>query len=220
MDVSANTNASAIEREINRTLQFIEAGNAQIDFTKQKQVSFVMGISGSGKSTLLQFLFGDNSQLLAVDVGGEIIISDNQIRIGSGTKSKTSIPELIVDRNTSGAYYDCPGFKDTRNASINIATSYFLKKLFDNADEVKLIFVIAHTKVRTGVDRGGFLTLLNQAVNMLSDVEKFSNGIVLVVTKIDRKIIIDRKTRTPSFETDKETINNIATFLKDTKNKH
>ncbi|GIY39028.1 uncharacterized protein CEXT_80041 [Caerostris extrusa] len=100
-----------------------------------------MGNTGGGKSTFTQWIAGDNSKLIAREVQkdtGEYLIDDYN-RIGNTTlKSKTIFPDLVVDPATNTAYYDCPGFSDTRSTSNDIATTYFIKKSSTIAKALKL----------------------------------------------------------------------------------
>ncbi|GIY51975.1 uncharacterized protein CEXT_422351 [Caerostris extrusa] len=117
---------------IRTTFDLLESGDKAIQLTEDhRNVILIMGNTGSGKSTFTQWIAGDNSKLISKEVKadtGEFIIIDNNRISDSTIKSKTVFPELVVDSRTNAAYYDCPGFSDTRSTSNDIATTYFIKK--------------------------------------------------------------------------------------------
>ncbi|GFT70513.1 uncharacterized protein NPIL_152991 [Nephila pilipes] len=182
---------------IKTTFDLLKDGETKIKLSEEhKSVILILGNTGSGKSTFTQWIAGDNSKLIAKEVRegtGEFIIVDNN-RIGNSTiKSKTVFPELVIDAKTNSAYYDCPGFSDTSTAN-DIATTYFIKKVVDNADSVKIIFLVSYPSVRKGVDRLDFMKLVRHATDLVKDIDKFRNSISLVVTKVDNQFVKQGKT--------------------------
>ncbi|XP_047735985.1 uncharacterized protein LOC125177728 [Hyalella azteca] len=135
--------------EISKTFQLLDEGEEKIQLSERyKNITLILGNTGTGKSTFLQWFAGDNNKLLAKrerGKSGAFLIEDGN-RIGNSTlKSMTIFPELVVHTGTDDAYYDCPGFSDTRSTSMEIATTYFIKKVADYAEYVKLIFVVNHS---------------------------------------------------------------------------
>ncbi|GFS38774.1 uncharacterized protein NPIL_616951 [Nephila pilipes] len=211
--VSGNKNNSLIKD----TLELLEEGEKEIELRDEfKDVTLVLGNTGSGKSTFTQWVAGDNSKLISVEVKegtGEYIIVDNN-RIGNSTvQSKTIFPELVTQNDTQAAYYDCPGFSDTRSTSHDIATTYFIKKVLDFSERVKMIFVISHPSVRKGVDRQDFMKLLRHATDLIKDIDKFKNSIALVATKVDNQYIKQGKNFV--LVADSKIIEAIADFLQE-----
>lgn len=203
---------------INAAMEFthslLQQGDAIIELNPHyRDVVLVLGNTGSGKSTLIQWLRG-NSQLLSIEVAkgtGEYLITDNNNRIGnSTTTSQTLFPELILDGN-SNYFYDCPGFQDTRNATYDIAASFFIRKVIKHAKSVKLLFVVSYPSVRKGVDRIDFPKFLTHATKLVQNIEKFKDSIAMVVTKVDNSYI--RTGRDFTLVDDAVIIKNIADFL-------
>ncbi|GIX93758.1 uncharacterized protein CDAR_606301 [Caerostris darwini] len=177
---------------IKSTFDLLEKGEKDIQLSDEhKNIVLVLGNTGSGKSTFTQWVAGDNSKLIAKEVKegtGEFIIEDNNKRIGdSSLKSKTVFPELVVDPKTNISYYDCPGFSDTRSTSNDIATTYFIKKVVDYSEKVKLVFIISHPSLRKGVDRQDFMKLVKHATDLVKDIDKFKNSIAIVASKVDNQ---------------------------------
>jgi len=151
-DPSLPTNLSTSQptshnMEISKTFQLLKEGEEKIQISDQyKNITLVLGNTGAGKTTFMQWIAGDNDKLIAKEVtkgSGEYIIEDGN-RIGSSTiKSKTVFPELVIHSETNTAFYDCPGFSDTRSTSKDIATTYFIKKLTDHAEQIKMVFVVS-----------------------------------------------------------------------------
>ncbi|GIY00530.1 uncharacterized protein CEXT_769441 [Caerostris extrusa] len=203
------------DTEIKAIFDLLENGEKEIKLSdKYKDVVLVLGNTGSGKSTFTQWLAGDNTKLISKEINeGEFIIEDNN-RIGDSTlKSKTIFPELVVDEKTSTAYYDCPGFSDTRSSSNDIVTTYFIKKVLDHAESVKLVFVISYPSVRKGVDRQDFTNLLRHVSDLVKDIDKFKTSIALVATKVDNRYV--KRGKSLVLVDDGKVIEGIAGFLQE-----
>lgn len=205
--------------EVDNTLKLLKEGDEKIILKNQyKSISLVIGNTGAGKSTFLQWIAGDDNKLIAREIGnetGEFIIEDGNIRIGNSTiTSKTTFPELVVDYKTKAAYYDCPGFSDTRSVSHDIAGTYFLKKLTDHAERFKIIMTVGYPSVREGVDRQDIMKLMKHTTEFIKNIEKFQNSIALMVTKVDNNGYYNKKLNKFIFTSDEKIIGNIALFLK------
>lgn len=176
---------------------------------KQKDVVLFLGNTGAGKST--EALFVTEHALTAVVPSGnsddteDIYISDRHNKIGHETvKSHTLIPDLITDKSGI-AYYDCPGFMDTRSPKHELTIAFFLNKLMTYAESFKLVFVVNHSSVKKGGHRDDFPALVRNAVKLVKDIEKYSEGIALVVTKVESRF------------NDTVVIRNVANFLEEVK---
>ncbi|GFY45512.1 uncharacterized protein TNIN_165371 [Trichonephila inaurata madagascariensis] len=216
LNSTEHQNTADKEAMIKTTFDLLKKGEINIELSDQhKSVILILGNTGSGKSTFTQWLAGDNSKLIAVETNkgtGEFIIKDNN-RIGNSTiKSKTVFPELVIDPDTNSAYYDCPGFSDTNTAN-DIATTYFIKKVIDYADSVKLVFLASHPSVRKGVDRLDFMKLMKHATDLVKDVAKFRNSIALVATKVDNQYV--RQDKSFVLVESEKVIEAIADFLRE-----
>lgn len=168
--------------------ELLKIGNELIELDDHhKNVILVLGNTGSGKSTLLKWIAGDDTKLKSVETGegtGHFLVEDGNERIGSSANSKAIYPELVMNNKTNTAFYDCPGFSDTRNASQNIANTFFMKKLTDFADGVKIIFVVSEKSVKKGGDPIDFMKMMRHASGLIKDFNKFRNSIAVVVTKV------------------------------------
>ncbi|XP_069673866.1 uncharacterized protein [Periplaneta americana] len=199
--------ASNIEGEVQHTLFLLKQGEEKTDLSCKMPKVLLIGNTGSGKSTLALFLAGDISSLQSVENGVDFVIEDGKNRISDGTVvSQTIYPELIVDEDTGTSYIDCSGFRDTRSVSHEIATTYFNKRIVDSTGELKIIIVVNHSSLRIGVDRQDFKAVVQHAAEFIRNVEKYRNGIAMVVTKVDAERFSDDKI-----------IDAIAEFLKEFK---
>ncbi|GFR13780.1 uncharacterized protein TNCT_72221 [Trichonephila clavata] len=207
------------EAIIGPLLDLLKRGDEEIILRNEfKNVVLILGNTGSGKSAFLQWIAGDNSKLVATEVvekSGEFIIEDND-RIGDSTiKSKTVFPELIIDTVTDTAFYDCPGFSDTRSTSHDIATTYFIKTVLDYVESVKMIFVINYPSVRKGVERQDFMKLIRHVTDLVKDVDKFRNSFALMVSKVDNQY--SKKDGCFALVENDIVIGSIANFLREVK---
>ncbi|GFR32202.1 uncharacterized protein TNCT_314981 [Trichonephila clavata] len=217
-DIFEKTAADEKDNElIKGTLDLLDAGERKIKLCDEhKSIVLTLGNTGSGKSAFIQWIAGDNTKLIAKAVKegtGEYIIEDND-RIGDSTvNSKTIFPELVVEKKTNLAYYDCPGFNDTRSTSYDIATTYFIKKILNHAERVKMILIINHPSVKKGVDRQDFMSLIKHVTKLVKDCNKFKNSIAIVATKVDNHYI-KRESSFVRVEDDK-IIEGFADFLRE-----
>lgn len=202
---------------IRGTSDLLDAGEREIKLCDEyKSIVLTLGNTGSGKSTFIQWIAGDNSKLISTEVKegtGEYIIKDND-RIGDSTvNSKTVFPELVIENETNTAYYDCPGFNDTRSPKYDIATTYFIKKILNHAERVKIILIINHPSVKKGIDRQDFIRLLRHMTDLVKDGNKFRNSTAIVATKVDNHYV-KRESSYVLVEEDK-IIEGIADFLQE-----
>lgn len=178
---------------VKETMDLWKAGQEQIVFDpNKKNLIIVIGNTGTGKSTLSRFIGSDNSKLIAYEVrkGTADFIIQNLYEKDetktSTTISKTIFPELITDVDDQQiGYYDCPGFSDTRNASVEIATAYFTRSVIDYAEALKLVIAVNYPSVRVGVDRSDFVTLVKHVTDLVKNVARYKDGISMIATKVD-----------------------------------
>ncbi|GIX77737.1 uncharacterized protein CDAR_303411 [Caerostris darwini] len=178
---------------IRNTFDLLKSGEEKIKLTEEyKNLILVLGDTGNGKSKFTEWITGNDDKLISKETKkgtGEYIIVHSDDTSHSTITSHTIYPELIVDSTTNTPYYDCPGFKDTRSTSNDIATTYFVKGIVDYAETIKMIFIINYPSVRTGVHRHNFIELLRQAIDFVKNIDKFRNSIALVATKVDNQYI-------------------------------
>lgn len=218
---NAVTSEMSEVEEIKKAFNLLSQGEEKIELCGCDEATLVLGITGSGKSTLVQWLFGNNEKLISKEIRrGEYIIEDGKERIGSSSVlSMTLFPELTVDPMTGLAYYDCPGFSDTRSASHEIAITYFIKRITDQGKRIRMLFTVSFPSVKTGVNRHDFRQLLIHVLDFIQDIEKFRNSIALVVTKVDNDYVKVGKGRTATYElvSDDDVVSGIVEFLKQMK---
>lgn len=171
--------------EIQRTMDFLTRGERKLKLDpKYRNFTIMIGTTGTGKSTLVQFITDKLSNLESFDKGGYIIKHRFKDVIGSTTQSFTIFPELVLDE-VQTAFYDCPGFEDTRNVSIDIAASYFMKKVVDYADSLKIVLVMDYASMVVGSSRSNFPNLMRHVTAFVRNVTNYKGSIALVATKVD-----------------------------------
>lgn len=138
-------------------------------------------------------------------ISQNILITDDRNKIGNETlTSHTLIPDLFTDE-LDVAYYDCPGFEDTRKPKFELTIAFFLQKLMTYADSFKLVFVAPYWSVRTGSDRSHFEKMVHNALTLIKNTGNYSNAIGLVVTKVESPL------------TDEKVIEDVIQFLEEAK---
>ncbi|XP_055309665.1 uncharacterized protein LOC129573302 [Sitodiplosis mosellana] len=173
------------------TLNFVNEARIQLNITENSNLILVMGRTGVGKSTLVHCIAGDLSKLVSkvpsntnsksFQIHDEL--DPNAGTVTSSTESRTFVPEIIVDEEQN-KFCDCPGFQDTRNETVEIATAFLIKSVIESAKIIKFVLVEDYESVTKGHDRKNFDELLARTVELLKNVTQFENSVSLVVTKV------------------------------------
>lgn len=206
--IGAKTDTVSNSNDANAIYEFWKEQDKQFHLGTQKEVVLFLGNTGSGKSTTALFVTGANlTSVETFEDSEEFYIIDASKKIGrESVKSHTLIPDLMIDLESGVAYYDCPGFMDTRSPKHDLTVAFFLNKLMTYAESFKLVFAVTHSSVKVGEQRGDFPALVRNAVNLIKDIEKYSEGIALVVTKVNSRA------------NDEKIIKGISNFLKEVQN--
>ncbi|KAF7990922.1 hypothetical protein HCN44_000727 [Aphidius gifuensis] len=187
-----STNNEKKNHTVSSIMDSLNQGTANIKYSNDPKIILLLGLSGAGKSTLAQYLFGNNSNLMAVakknfkcKATGDFYIEDTGKKIGHNTLlSHTELPDLVIDPETNTTIYDCPGFSDTRDPEHDISGAYFIKAVSDKAKALKFIFVVNYNSITIGANRADFIILARHATNLIHNISKYNESIALVATKI------------------------------------
>jgi hypothetical protein len=106
----------------------------------------VIGDTGVGKTTILSFLA---RRKLYIKINGlnTILDSDDQdgLRIGHDKFSETRVPsKVIIDHLV---FFDCSGFKDNRGEEFEISNSFFVQRLFDIYQNIKILLIVDESSI-------------------------------------------------------------------------
>lgn len=170
------------------TLQFVNNAQRKLNTRNHPNIITVLGITGSGKSTLIHNLACDNSKLISMDDGKNIdfVVRDELDAeldpIVSSTVSRTFIPKAYIDEEQN-VFIDCPGFEDTRNTTVEIATAFLMKMSLESALNIKMAITVEYSSVTDSYNRDGLDKLLSSATQLLKNVKRYENSMSLVVTK-------------------------------------
>lgn len=181
----ANSSADSVES----SFEFINQVQNNLKLTNNPNIILVIGNSGSGKSTLVHYIAGDYSKL----VSSEPIGDETEYKIDDGldpeigsivstTVSRTLVPEMIIDEKKN-VWYDCPGFGDTRNRTVEIATTFMIKSVIENALSVKIVLVVNYASVTESYDRFDLERLMTRATQLIKNIDRYKNSVSLVVSK-------------------------------------
>lgn len=166
----------------------------------------LIGVTGSGKSTLAKYLTQDPNLSAVVGKGRQCIFNDKDGTIGIQTQtSMTTVPNAISDNKTGQMLIDCPGFEDTRkNPANDIAAAFFIRKVFEKAQRIKIVLVENHFALSFGKSRDSFLRTLEHVAQLIPSGIPFIGSFGLIATKVD------------STDTDEDIIYAIREFVNDT----
>lgn len=182
------TITNADDDSVEKALEFLYGAENLFESAQNEKVILNIGNTGSGKSTFVHFAASDYSKIESVRPKGQknfkiIDHLDLDTTATSTTVSRTIVPEKVTDED-GFIWYDCPGFSDTRNTSVEILNAFFLKKIVDNASKVKFVLVVNYASVTEGYDRLDLDKLLTHTLNFIRNIDLYKAGILLVVSKV------------------------------------
>lgn len=191
---------------------FLDSNEKNIRYSNEKDIALILGPNNSGKTTIASLLTDADIDVITEDNGEFIFIDkDSRISKSSTDRSNIGIPELLIDENTQTVYYDCPPLNST-NVQFDIEATYLIGKLFKFANTIKLLFTVDYLWVKNGtVNQRDFIEFTQHISNLIRDIQKYRNGIALVVTKVENKLAED------SLIEDNAIIESIASVLEQTK---
>ncbi|XP_065208861.1 uncharacterized protein LOC135837494 [Planococcus citri] len=181
---------------IKQVFQLLAEGETKLCHQpKIEEATLLLGNTGVGKSVLTRRIAGYGGTLKSVlnRVDYTIVDINSKDNEKSFVTSNTIFPELLQNNTTSAAYYDFPGFLDTRGTAIDISTTYFMKKTADNAKRVKILILANHASLTNLGTRDDFTTLLHHVTKFVKNIDKYKDGIALIATKVQYFRIKDDK---------------------------
>lgn len=173
---------------VEETLDFINRAQSELKLRNNNpNVTLVIGNTGSDISTLVHYVARESSKLVSAESKeneNEHLAHDGQDSVAgeieSTTASRTLVSEMVVDE-AGNVWYECPGFADSRNETVEIVETILEKTVIENASRVKIVLVTNYASVTN--DRNDLDLLLTHAVHMIRDVDRYKNSIALVVSK-------------------------------------
>lgn len=169
-------------------LNYIDSVQKKLNVAQNSNIILVVGNTGCGKSTLVHYVAGDYSRIIAIEpLNPNSVNFDIRDELDSerdrpilATESRTLIPVISTDENHN-VWMDCPGFGDTRNETVEIATAFLIKRVIENASHIKIVLVSSYDSIINS--RDDFDNLLTRSAQLMNNVTRFENSISLVVTK-------------------------------------
>lgn len=171
---------------------------------ENKSVILVLGNKDAGKSVLTTFLTTETEK---------ISVKDRLLEFNGGTNVRTTIvPKLMIDLKSNATFYDCPVINDPDIAT-DITAARSIHELLNFANEIKILFVIKSQSMSNVSDSSDFMKLAENAINLMKDIRKYSDGIALVVRKVEGKGEKGAEAVVYDENRDRELINKCIEFL-------
>ncbi|XP_065208956.1 uncharacterized protein LOC135837566 [Planococcus citri] len=196
-------------RAVRNVFELLAEGEAKLCNQRLvRDVVLVLGNTGAGKSVFTRAIAGYDTALKSIEEGVYYTIKNpyNENDGKSFVTSSTIFPDQVQDNSTGIVYYDFPGFQDTRGMAHDITTTYFIKKIVDSAERVKLLLLVNHSSLTIAGTRDDFTTLLSHIIKFVTNIEKYQDGIALIATKVQLP-----------FKSDDQIISAIAKFIETVK---
>jgi len=153
-----------------------------IERTDEKDVVIVLGLSGAGISTFVQFVGNESNTLTAECEWGQCKIIDETDKT-EYIISKAFLPNLVVHESKKTPFYDMPGFNDNRNASIEIANSFFIRQVLDQAERIKIVVLARYASFSISAKQD-FIALLKNLCQLMVHPEKFKGAMSIISTVV------------------------------------
>lgn len=167
---------------------------------KNKSVVLVLGNKNVGKSVIAKLLTTDSTN---------INLKDGLLEFnGQRTINRTNVPTLMIDASSNTSFYDCPVINDP-DSIIDLISGRSIHELIEFANEFKIVFVIQ--SISNVIDSVDFFRLAENVVNLFDDIQKYSDGIALIVRQIEQNI--NDNELAYDEDTDRELINKCVEFL-------
>lgn len=193
---SSLVSTNSVPDEAEDTLKFVNDAQSKLNVEKNANLIMVVGNTGSGKSTFVHYVACDYSKIVSTEVGVEYQVRDGldtgSTETISPSVSRTLIPEVAVDSDQN-VWVDCPGFGDTRNATVEIATAFLIKTIIENASTIKLVMAVDYTSVTASYNRHDFDDLLSRTIQLFKNVKPLENSTTIVVTKVPSSRVSNKK---------------------------
>ncbi|OXU22946.1 hypothetical protein TSAR_002418 [Trichomalopsis sarcophagae] len=165
----AKRGKKGLENKISNILNLIEK-EKNIRYSGMKNAILIMGSVRSKKRNFTQFIAKNRKS------------SSRKSRRNTAMNTDTILPILIEDTDHNVTFVDCPAFND--DAVHDITGTYFIKNIIDSSESLKLVFTINHSAVKNNEEDTNFSLLLNHAIKLVKNLDKFKNSMALIVTNV------------------------------------
>lgn len=175
-------------------LNKIKDGNDTI-VNNHDEVILVIGKTGAGKSTLVNYLTNPEKMEVKLYKAPNIKYGKGSLVIdilegnsgfpkpGHTKDSETTIPNKWQDSGSETVYWDCPGFGDNQGADQDISNAFFIKKIFETSNKIKLMLAISWEDLKNG--RANEIKNLTDTLGTLfNDFSIIRDSLSLIITKI------------------------------------
>lgn len=82
------------------------------------------------------------------------------------------------------AFYDCPGFKDNKGEEYEISNSFFVQRLLDMHEKVKIVLIVDESHISEA--RADKLPrLLKNLHKSFRDFDEFQEGTCLIINRVE-----------------------------------
>ena len=179
-------------------IEFIQENKKQLNSLIQDKSIMVLGLTGTGKNTLINYL--NNIPLVCAKKNGKWILKlENEnlslsggfsiASIGHKVYSQTFLPAAYTPKGENFSYIDNPGFKDTHDLSMEIASGFFRTEITTNVNHLKFLLLLSYPDLN---ERGyQFRTSIKAFSHFIgafdSDdhAKNLSKSIGIIITKVD-----------------------------------
>lgn len=171
--------------------ELILSGYKSVEASRGKNCVFFLGNTQAGKSTLINYLIG--CKIIKSKISGKevaMVEGEEILKIGHDlTKSETFLPQIVQNKELPFAYYDCPGFQDSRGEKAVFCTNIVTHFAIEFSSSIQAIAIVVGYNTIAGENRGkSFQDLIITLTNLISNVAGIEGSILFFITKAPPKI--------------------------------
>lgn len=169
-------------------MDFLENQVNVLQFAKTDDIVFVFGAEHTNKTILVLFLTDAELEAVESSLGSfDFIDRDGPLNEYDSSIEPNIIPDLIPHKTRGIEFYVVPEHNITVPVRNDISGEHLMQRLLESVAGVKFVFTINFSSVKDGgessfEEREEIRQLARNATDLIKDIKKYEQSMVLVVT--------------------------------------
>lgn len=175
---------------VDSILDFLDDHIDELQFPKHQDIVFVYGTADSNKTLLISFI--TDAEIEAIETepcsgNFTFVDKDGPINHYAPNIVPDLITHLLTDKKRGVNYYILPDFNVSTDVRTDLTVSHLMQRSLHFATGVKFMLTLSYattTKSKPVANRE-VAYLIRKATTLITDIDKYSEAISLVVTNVD-----------------------------------